>query len=127
MPQSNQFSRVSPGDVIWVVTVRAGELFLLGKLHVGEITDRSGAMKRLGKTNVWGAKDFYAIADRGTVGPLQQISVHDLAKEIRFESANPETGKLTLDDKNKVNAGQLQTMRILKGSSAGLLQERWQS
>jgi len=122
---SDQFGRVSPGDVIWVVTVRAGELFLLGKLYVGEVTDRNGAMKRLGKKDVWGDKKFYAIAIPGMVEPLREISLSDVAGQLVFKSRSGKSSRLALDAEGKVNAQQLQTMRILEASSVDLFEQMW--
>lgn len=123
---SNQFWRISPGDIVWIVTVYEGELFLLNKLHVGEITDRPGAIKRLGEKDVWGNKDFYAIATAGMIEPLQKISLRDVARNLVFKSANDQSRRLTLDREGKVNAQQLQTMRILESSSIDLLEKLWQ-
>ncbi len=36
---SEQFQRVDVGDHVWIVTVRAGELFLIGRIIVGHVTD----------------------------------------------------------------------------------------
>lgn len=43
---SAQFKRVSPGDVVWVVTVHNGQLKLLGRIRVAEVVTREDALRR---------------------------------------------------------------------------------
>ena len=122
---SNQLQRASTGDVIWVVTVYSGELVLLGKLIVDVITDRKGAMNRLGQKDVWGDKKYYAIAIRGKEDPLKKISLRNEAKKLVFISNNVKSTRLDIDGKNNANAQQLQTMRILDNPSTQLLEQVW--
>ncbi|MFC1871378.1 hypothetical protein ACFLYF_03145 [Chloroflexota bacterium] len=122
---SDQLKRASIGDVIWVVTVYDGELFLLGKLIVDTITDRTGAMKRLGRKDVWGNKNHYGVAIRGKEEPLKKISLRNEIRKLVFISSNVKSNRLNIDDKGNVNAQQLQTMRILDNASAHLLDQIW--
>jgi hypothetical protein len=105
------------------VTVDKGELFLLGKLHVGDITNRIGAIQILGQGDVWGDKKYYAIAAPNTVEPLRKISLANIVGQLSFESKRSKNLKLGVG--NRVNAQQLQTMRLLDASSTGLLQRIW--
>ena len=120
---SDQFWRVKPGDTVWIVTVGKGELFLLGKLHVGDITNRIGAIQILGQGDMWGDKKYYAIAAPNTVEPLRKISLANIVGQLSFESKRSKNLKLGVG--NRVNAQQLQTMRLLDASSTGLLQRIW--
>jgi len=122
---SDQLWRTSPGDTIWIVTVRDGELFLLSKLYVDEVTNRMGAIKRLGVADVWGKKKHYAIARPNQIEPLKEVSITNIAEKLRFKATSKERTKLDLRSGGKVNAQQLQTMRILEESSAGLLEQVW--
>ena len=122
---SNQLKRASTGDVIWVVTVYSGELVLLGKLIVDIITDRKDAINRLGRKDVWGDKEYYAIAIRGKEEPLKKISLRNEAKKLVFISSNLKSTRLDIDEKGNTNAQQLQTMRILDNASAQLLEQAW--
>lgn len=122
---SDQLRRASTGDVVWVVTVYDGELFLLSKLHIGAVTDRNGAIKQLGEKDVWGNKKHYAIAAPGKVESLKKISLGNVAHKLVFKSVNKESARLNIDAHGKVNAQQLQTMRTLEESSEDLLEQIW--
>lgn len=122
---SDQLWRASPGDTIWIVTVHDGELFLLSKLYVDEVTNRMGAIKRLGAAGVWGNKKHYAIAPPNQIEPLKEVSITSIADKLRFKATSKERTKLDLRGGGKVNAQQLQTMRILEESSVGLLVQLW--
>ena len=121
---SDQLYRASPGDTIWIVTVDDGELFLLNKLYVDETTNRMGAVKKLGITGIWGDTEYYAIAPVGKEEPLKKISLSSIADKLTFQTRSTSSRKLNLS-KGRVNPQQLQTMRILDASSAGLLQKIW--
>lgn len=123
---SDQFSRVAAGDTLWIITVYDGELYLLNKLVVEEITNQLGAMKRLGAANVWGEKKYYALPHQNQIEPLKEISITSIADKLRFVSVSEGGEKLTLTDKGKVNAQQLQTMRVLEEVSVIILEQAWQ-
>ena len=122
---SDQLWRTSPGDTIWAVTVRNGDLFLLGKLYIDEVTNRMGAITRIGATSVWGNKKHYAIAPPNQIEPMKQVSITNIADKLRFEATSKERRQLNLRGGGKVNAQQLQTMRILEDSTVGLLKQAW--
>lgn len=117
---SNQFHRVQIGDLVWIVTVRGGDLRLLGRIVVGEITHGAKAAKVLGTSDLWEA-DYHILAEAGSAHAIQDISVAYLAHQLRFRSR---TGRDRLVVHNEgVNPQQLQTMRILSSHSARLLEE----
>jgi len=122
---SNQLKRADSGDVIWVVTVYNGELTLLGKLNADVITDRNDAVNRLGREAVWGDKSHYAIAVPGKQEPLREVSLRDVAGQLRFIASQPKSTRLHIDERNRVNAQELQTMRRLDSASAQLLERLW--
>ena len=119
---SDQFYRVRRGDTVWAVTVYPpGELVLLGRLRVGELTGYEGAKARLGTNDVWEAK-YHIIAESGTEELLREVDLMDLAGDIRFVSKVND--RLNLTD-GLVKAQQLQTMRELATESASMLGEKW--
>lgn len=122
---SNQLWRASPGDTIWIVTVRDGDLFLLSKLYVDEVANRMGAVKRLGAAGVWGNKKHYTIAPTNRIEPLKEVSITSIADKLRFQATSEKRTKLDLRSGGKVNAQQLRTMRILEESSVELLEQVW--
>jgi hypothetical protein len=52
---SNQFDRVRPGDELWAVTTRAGDLFLQAHVMVSVVVGKADAERLLGKANLWDA------------------------------------------------------------------------
>ena len=122
---SDQLGRVSQGDTIWVVTVKKGGLYLLGKVTISDVTSREIAIRRLRRSSVWGNKKYYAIAMPGTAEALKEISLRDVAGRLVFQSASTGSNRLHVDHEGKVNAQQLQTMRVLDETSVDLLQRIW--
>jgi len=122
---SNQLRRADSGDVIWVVTSYDGELTLLGKVVVDVVTSRSAALSRLGRKGVWGDKSHYALAVPGSEESLREVSLRDVAGQLRFIASQPKSTRLHIDERNRVNAQELQTMRRLDSASAELLERLW--
>ena len=122
---SNQLKRASNGDVIWVVTVDSGELFLLGSLEVDIVTSRQNAISRLQRADVWGDLRYYAVAVRGREEPLKRISLSNEAGKLGFISSSEERTRLDIDGRNRTKPQQLQTMRILNDASAQMLEHLW--
>ena len=120
---SNQYGRIREGDTLWIVTAwRGGHLVLLGRLQVGKVTDQETAAQEPGvdRSDMWEAQ-FYAFAKSGIAEPLREIPIGDIAADLRFQSARDH---LTIID-DRVNADQLQTMRLLTPDSARLLERCW--
>jgi hypothetical protein len=121
---SNQFRRmkVSKGDSVWFVTVRAGRLKLVTRIVVGHVTDQRGAARLLGArpSDLYPAKD-HIVATAGTAPVVQEQDIHTLAQRLRFESSSG-NDRLKLVAGRAANAQQLQTMRILTPASARLLE-----
>jgi hypothetical protein len=120
---SQQFGRLRVGDTVWIATAPSGRLTLVGKLVVGEITDREGAAARLGvePDDLWDA-DHHILAADGTADLLREIDVSHVAAELRFESTTSDRLRL---EKGRVNPSQLQSLRRLTAEFADLLQSIW--
>ncbi|HKA08226.1 MAG TPA: hypothetical protein VKD71_13285 [Gemmataceae bacterium] len=116
---SNQYGRVEVGDTVWLVTTRSGQLRLIGRIVVGQITDQDGAARALGSTKLWQA-DYHILAADGTAREVADLDTQRLAPQLRFRSANG-SDRLTIDAAGLVSAQQLQTMRLLAPNSAELL------
>lgn len=121
---SSQFYRATPGDTIWIVTVRSGSLRLVGKLGVGFIVDTAEARRRLGTDDLWDA-DYHAITPAGTEERLEELHLDHVVSLLRFDSPAGHD-RLTLTD-GLVSAQQLQTMRRLTQESAQLVRLIWQA
>lgn len=116
-----QLRKVRPDDIIWIVTVfPPGELTLIGRLEVGECTNRKDAMRRLGTDNLWEAK-HHVIAKPGTEEPLREVSLANIAEDLRFESSRDRLNVVN----GRVNGGQLQAMRLLTPASVALVEAEW--
>lgn len=118
---SEQLYRVQVGDFIWIVTVRQGQLSLVGKMKVGKITNYKEAKKHFG-SNVYKAT-YHAIAQAKTEESLHEVSLMNIADELRFVSS---TKRVRLNISNgRVDGKQLQTIRELTPASATLLEALW--
>lgn len=115
---SEQFQRVEVGDHVWLVTVRRNELFLLGRIIVGHVTDQAGAARLMGTNNLWESSN-HIVAAEGTAQPTRNVNISRLADRLRFVSKHD---RLDVDG-GLVNAQQLQTMRTLTPASAHSLEE----
>jgi hypothetical protein len=116
---SEQFSRVNPGDVVWIVTCRRRHLYLLVRIMVGEVTDQRGAEAALKSRELWKAS-FHVLAAAGTELPMMDLNISHLAAALRFDSPM-RSDRLNVHD-GEVNAQQLQTMRRLTADTAELLE-----
>ena len=76
---SEQFERLTSGDVLWLVTSRSrGSLTLVGRLSVVRVTDsRSDAQVWVGRDDLWEAS-WYALSDK------EQASTKRGARHQRF-------------------------------------------
>lgn len=117
---SAQYHRVSPGDMLWVVTIRDHRFKLLGRLRVEKIVNQKEA-KRLRGKGIYPAK-LHALAVPNTVEFVSEIDIQDLAKMLRFKSGRD---RLALNDAGSVDGKQIQTLREVTPESARLLSERW--
>jgi hypothetical protein len=118
---SNQYSRVKVGDTVWLVSVRSGRLRLIGRVVVGQVTDRDGAARLLGTDRLWAA-DHYILPATADIRPVVDIDIHHLVPELRFRSAGG-SDRLVQDEDGAVSGQQLQALRVLAGDSPRLLSE----
>ena len=80
---SNQYSRVEAGDTVWLVTVQAGELYLLGRVLVGQVTTQDEASRLLGTSDLW-ESSVHILASEGTDETIQDLPITHLAVALRF-------------------------------------------
>lgn len=118
---SEQLFRVTPGSIVWIVTVRHGHLNLVGRLVVGEIISYGEAKNRF-RSDVWEAK-HHAVAKPGTEEPINELSLLSIAENLRFVS-KAHRNKLDIDG-GKVDGKQLQAIRELTPDSARLIERLW--
>jgi hypothetical protein len=113
----DQLGRLSPGDVVWVVTIKTSHLYLLGRLAVGKLVGQRAAEKLLGTPDLWRAR-YHVIARPGTIDPVTEIDLHGVARLLRF-LGNVDRLPLPYSGRS------LQSLRTLAPESATLLQNIW--
>jgi hypothetical protein len=63
---SDQLGKIHPGDTIWVITIRARRLYLLGPIVTLQVVSQREAERRLGTKNLLPAR-LHAIAKPATI------------------------------------------------------------
>jgi hypothetical protein len=113
---SDQYGKIRPGDVLWIVTSEEpGDLVLVGRQKVKRVVGRDEARKVLRTARLWPA-DFYAISDEPEDKYPIDISRH--AYDLVFDG-----GVTKLPE--GFTGQHLQAMRRLDFDSAQLLERLW--
>lgn len=122
---SDRLKKVEPGDVVWVVTVRGGDLLLAGRLVAGAVIDEAEADAVFDPLDLFDAR-WHVTAAPGTAEPMQLINLTELTvtMSLRFDSP---ADRLRLNRKGRLNAMSLYHMRALTDESAALLNYVWYS
>lgn len=117
-----QLRRVKPGDVLWVINVHQGRLFLIGRLLIEFVVDDAEVALELvePKDEIWPDAEWYVISNRYSADPLREIDVTPLAGGLTFESDNYQ-----LDLSSGVDANHLRALRRLTPEAAHLLEQVW--
>jgi len=113
----NQLARVSRGDTVWIVTIMAGRLCLVGRILAGQVVSRRMAQRVLRTTNLWDAK-WHVIARRGTAENLRVIDIRNIASRLRFLGPVERLPR-------RFSGRSLQSLRALTTDSAKLLRHQW--
>lgn len=115
---SSQFRKrqVSPGDAIYVVTLRHGKLYVGARLVVKVVLSRKAAQQELGTSDLWEASD-HALALRATRF-RDDIRVPDsVARALRFEGGKA----LAFREPRRIDSQALRGVRRLTTRSAQML------
>lgn len=127
---SNQFKkmRVRPGDTLWLVNVEkngthsTGQLYLLGRLVVGQVLTLPEAIAERGISRVRRDRQHHVTAQPGTERPYQRIHLNQIADSLRFESNVAD--RLTIQSNGLIDGRQLQSIRPLTPASVAILRRR---
>jgi hypothetical protein len=114
---SNQLTRVSRGDHLWVVTIDGERLILFGKMTVDAIVSQREAERRLKTKDIWEAES-HALPKEGNAEPMANIELGERASQLRFHGTKD---RLPAD----FSGSNLQSMRLLTTTSADLLEKVW--
>ena len=118
---SGQFSRVAPGDRIWIVsTGSGGELITIGYVDATQPISTVEARRRV-DYEPWEAPYHILVAPEAAQR-ARLVNLSEIAAQLRFQSATSD--HLRIED-GRVNGQQLQTMRRLTPESARLMQQAW--
>ena len=116
---SEQFERLTSGDVLWLVTSRSrGSLTRVGRLSVVRVTDsRSDAQVWVGRDDLWEAS-WYALADKDQAFTKREFDISDFALNLTFDGtpSGLPTG---------FSGQHLQSMRKLLPQATALLERAW--
>lgn len=111
---------IERGDRIYVVTVKDGGLYLLGRMVVGVVCDSEYAAAALGKPP-WEAED-HLLASACTALRLDRRVSHDIASRLTFEGARGAV-KLAYKDIGVLDEQSLRGVRQLTEASADVLDQ----
>lgn len=121
---SNQFRKrgVAPGDYIYVLTVIAGDLFLGGRMEVGQILDQAEAERRRGEKLSDGADHAFALKDSHTKMMFdRKVPKHVVRKLVSVTEGKKSV--LVFGEDGKLDQQTLRVVRELTLGSAQLLDE----
>lgn len=130
---SDQFTGrgASPGDTLWIVRCPGeNELELLGRIVIGRIVGRAEAEAALGRADLFcratqsrkkkgrDAPGQFVLAKSGTVDWVRKSDISDIAATLRFVGPSDRLAR-------RFTGQHFQTLRILSGDSAILLEDCW--
>jgi hypothetical protein len=116
---------VSVGDAIYIISQKAGQLLLGGRMTVGEIVSRQEAVQIRNRSDLYHA-DEWIIGKKGSGTPLhrrRQLSP-EITRQLRFVSGNDDDGKeLVFVNNHDLDGQTTRGVRQLTFESAELLDE----
>lgn len=119
----NSLGKLKAGDVLWIVNVHEGQLFLLGRLQVEILVDDEAIAMRLLEEMPEVVGEWYAIANKYDVEPMRLLNVSHLINDLQFVSDT--SPKLDAVDDMILSPQQLRPMREITTESAELLADVW--
>jgi hypothetical protein len=114
---SEQFKKVNPGDILWVVTYNAGRLFLVGRMQVGWRGSQRRAQQILGTRDLWDAT-YHVVAEQGTAELFAMIDITEEAYQLRFDGTPDQLPR-------NYTPQSFRSMRKLVEESGALLASIW--
>lgn len=112
-----QLGRVSPGDVVWVVTFGARRPYLIARIPADQVVDDDAAARLLGSASLWEAR-WHVIAEERHAEPPSMVEFADLVPDLRF--AGPSDRIPAAFDHQH-----FRTLRTLAPDSVPLFEARW--
>jgi len=110
---------VNNDDTVYVITVRKGELFLIGKLQVKEVCNKTQAKKFI-DYEPWDAPD-HLIAKKCTPMRFDRSVSYTTSKSLEFESPKGTKSPVFVPGTKKLDQQTLRGVRELTAASAAQL------
>lgn len=114
---SDQLGKVHPGDIIWVITIKARRLYLLGPIVTLQVVSQREAERRLGTKDLWRAV-FHVIARPSTIVKGRLLDLTPVAARLRF------IGRVTRLPQGFTGRS-FQKIRRLTPESVLLIEQHW--
>lgn len=111
---------VAPGDVLYIISLSEGQLFLGGRMVVTDIVSRHVACKLLGRDSLFETDRWAINMGGGSPLHLHRRLAPDVSKKLRFMRTNGERG-LTFIDDNRLDNQATRGISRLTDESARLL------
>jgi len=112
-----QLGRVSPGDVVWVVTFGARRPYLIARIQADHVVDDEGAARLLGSASLWEAP-WHVIAEARHAEPPSIVEFADLVPGLRFAGQSDRI-PAAFDHQH------FRTLRTLAPESVPVVEARW--
>jgi predicted HNH restriction endonuclease len=119
----DQLRKVEPGDLVWIVTVRGGDLLLAGRVQVGQVIDESEADSTFDTYSLLNAQWHVTAADK-TAEPMQLVNLTEqsLTLSLRFQGS---ADRLRINRQGRLNTLSLYNLRRLTDDSGAVLNLAW--
>jgi hypothetical protein len=116
---SQQFHKVCPGDLVYLLTSKEGVMYLLGRILVGRVTDQQEAARLLGREpgELWEA-DYHIVAQPDSAMPLNPVECEKALREV-FVISDGDPERI----KEPITGQRFQSMREITADSADLLDD----
>ncbi|MBN1448337.1 MAG: DUF3883 domain-containing protein [Bacteroidetes bacterium] len=113
---------IESGDIVYVVSVTKGRLFLIGRMEVLKTATTKEAAEFLGNDDLWEA-DEHLLAREGSSTACNYLNAVDpeVVKELRFVSSGNAPIPLKFVDEERLDRQTLRGVRELTAASAGML------
>lgn len=118
----NSFTKrgISPGDVVYIISMIEGQLYLGGKMTVDQILGYDDAVDFFGHDNIYEADEhLIGVDDSGTPLHLQRRLTPALTKQLRFETKSGPKGPFFVSETRLDNQA-TRGIRELTAESAAL-------
>jgi hypothetical protein len=114
---NDALGQVMPGDVLWLVNIWLGDVYLLGRVLVATVVDSTEVAQQLVDSDIpWQDAEWYAISNRYHVEPPREVLLTPYLGQMRFADASVPGGPLI---------AHFRGLRALDADTARLFDDVW--